>query len=330
MSKDDLKLAIHPGQLWRDTNGFVINAHGGGIMLHDGVYWWYGEHKIYGQAGNSAHVGVHVYSSTDLVNWDDRGVALAVDTQPTPEHCSADLGDVPRGSDITDGCVLERPKVIFCKKTGKFVMFFHLEIYGRGYDEARTGIAVADMPEGPFKFIRSLRPNGAMARDMTLFVDDDGKAYHIFASENNCTTHIDALTDDFLDYTGTSWRMGVDDSTEAAAICKHNGWYFLIGSGCTGWNPNTARMYRSKNLAGPWERIGNPCRGVNHANGLGPEKTWGAQSTFMLPLPDGSVVAMFDIWRPANHLDSRYVWLPVVFDDDADSLHIDWLDEWEL
>ena len=132
MSKEDLKLAICPGQLWRDTNGFAINAHGGGIMLHEGVYWWYGEHKIYGQAGNSAHVGVHVYSSTDLVNWDDRGIALAVDTKPTPEHCSADLGDVPRGSDITDGCILERPKVIFCKKTGKFVMYFHLEIYGRG------------------------------------------------------------------------------------------------------------------------------------------------------------------------------------------------------
>jgi hypothetical protein len=38
---------------------------------------------------------------------------------------------------------------------------------------------------------------GQMARDMTLFVDDDGKAYHIYASEENSTMHISILTDDY-------------------------------------------------------------------------------------------------------------------------------------
>ena len=31
---------------------------------------------------------------------------------------------------------------------------------------------------------------GQMARDMTLFVDDDGKAYHIYSSESNSTLHL--------------------------------------------------------------------------------------------------------------------------------------------
>lgn len=31
---------------------------------------------------------------------------------------------------------------------------------------------------------------GQMARDMTLYIDDDGKAYHIFSSEDNLTLHI--------------------------------------------------------------------------------------------------------------------------------------------
>ena len=206
---------IRPGAVWHDTAGHVINAHGCGVMFDQGVYWWYGEHKVYGRAGNKAHVGVHVYSSTDLVNWDDRGVALAVSEDPQ--------------SDIVDGCVLERPKVIRCPKTGKYVMYFHLELKGQGYKAARVGIAVADRPEGPFAFQRSLRPNGAMSRDMTLFIDDDGKAYHIFASEENRTTHIDELTEDFLDYTGKSTRMAVDESTEAQAVCKQGGWYYLIG-----------------------------------------------------------------------------------------------------
>ena len=305
---------IRPGTLWYDTSGHVINAHGGGVMFDRGTYWWYGEHKVYGKQGNRAHVGVHVYSSKNLVDWEDRGIALAVSEDAK--------------SDIVDGCVIERPKAIFCPKTGKYSLFFHLELKGQGYRAARVGIAVADRPEGPFKFLRSLRPNGAMSRDMTLFVDGDGKAYHVFASEENKTTHIDELTDDRLDYTGKSWRVAVDESTEAQCVVKHGGFYWLIGSGCTGWKPNQARLYRAERLEGPWTRLGNPCRGTNPANGLGPELTWGAQSTFLLPVagqPD-AVIAMFDIWKPENQIDSRYIWLPVKFENDR--LWIEWRDSW--
>src|SRR5881409_2231476 len=85
--------SFRPGELWLDNNGVHINAHGGGVLFHDGVYYWFGEHKIEGEAGNAAHVGVHVYSSTDLYNWKDEGIALAV-------------SDDPR-SPITRGCILE-------------------------------------------------------------------------------------------------------------------------------------------------------------------------------------------------------------------------------
>ena len=74
------------------------DVHGGGVMCHEGVYYWYGEHKIEGSAGNVAHVGVHCYSSTELCNWQDEGVALEVSDDPDHE--------------ITKGCILERPKVI--------------------------------------------------------------------------------------------------------------------------------------------------------------------------------------------------------------------------
>ena len=109
-----------PGEIWNDNNGKHINAHGGGILFHKGVYYWYGEHKIAGKIGNSAQVGVSCYSSKDLYNWKDESIALKVDeTDPA--------------SDITKGCVLERPKVIYNAKTKKFVMWFHLELKGKGY-----------------------------------------------------------------------------------------------------------------------------------------------------------------------------------------------------
>ena len=317
---------IRPGELWYDTAGHVINAHGCGVMFDKGVYWWYGEHKVYGRQGNRAHVGVHVYSSTDLLNWDDRGVALAVADASLANGMST-TNAAPE-SEIGDGCVIERPKVIFCPKTGKYSMFFHLELKGQGYKAARVGIATADRPEGPFRFLRSLRPNGAMSRDMTLFVDDDGRAYHVFSSEDNKTTHVDELTDDCLGYTGKSTRIAVDDSTEAQAVVKANGRYWLVGSGCTGWAPNKARLYRADRIEGPWTRLGNPCRGVDPATGLGPDITWGCQSTFFLPVAGrpGEIIAMFDRWNPKNHEESRYAWLPVTFAKDR--LWIDWKTAW--
>lgn len=105
---------FRPGEIWPDDQGVHINAHGGGILFHEGTYYWFGQHMIEGGAGNLAHVGVHVYSSKNLYQWKDEGIALRV-------------SDDTR-SDIAKGCVLERPKVIYNAKTRQFVMWFHLEL----------------------------------------------------------------------------------------------------------------------------------------------------------------------------------------------------------
>ena len=43
-------------------------------------------------------------------------------------------------------------------------MWFHLELKGRGYDAARYGVAVADRPEGPYKFLYSQRADAGNMR----------------------------------------------------------------------------------------------------------------------------------------------------------------------
>ena len=60
-----------PGKEWLDNNGVAINAHGGGVLFHNGTYFWYGEHKISGKIGNTAQVGVHLYTSKNLYQWED-------------------------------------------------------------------------------------------------------------------------------------------------------------------------------------------------------------------------------------------------------------------
>ena len=103
-----------PGKPWFDNNGEVINAHGGGVLKFKDKYYWFGEHKTEGKRGNQAWVGVHCYSSENLYNWKDEGVAFAVSKNPE--------------SPVTAGCIIERPKVIYNPKTKKFVMLLKAQL----------------------------------------------------------------------------------------------------------------------------------------------------------------------------------------------------------
>ena len=82
-------------------------------------------------------------------------------------------------------------------------------------------------------------------------------------------------------------------------------------------------------IFGPWKEIGNPCKGTNPVNQMGPEKTWGCQSTYIQAIPgrDDVAIAMFDLWRPDRHNDGRYVWVPMIFTDDG-LFTIEWQDSW--
>ena len=338
------KKAIRSGELWYDDGGRHINAHGGGIMKYEDTYYWFGEHKD--DRTSDAMVGVMCYASKDLVNWRNCGVALSV-TEPAPNQGngrSVRRRGATTDSDIERGCILERPKVIYNPMTKKFCMWFHLELKGQGYNAARYGVAVADRPEGPYKFLYSSRANagtwpiegspmnfdeylkrdygtGQMSRDMTLFVDDDGKAYHIFSSEENFTLHIAELTGDYLHHTGRYTRMAPGGQNEAPAIFKHDGTYWMITSGCTGWAPNEARMFSAPSIWGPWTQHPNPCRGPLA------EKTFNGQSTYILPVGD-QYIFMADIWRPYHPIDARYIWLPIEFEDGKPVVR--WRDEWQL
>jgi hypothetical protein len=336
---------IRSGETWPDTEGRHINAHGGGILLYKGIYYWFGEHRLERGEKEKTHYGVGCYSSKDLINWKNEGLVLQV------------VDDTL--SMLVRGCVIERPKVIFNKKTGKFVMWFHHELKGQGYKAAMTGLAVSDNITGPYKYIRSLRPDagawplnftdeqknatvkesdlkswsedwkkavkeglflrrdfkgGQMARDMTLFVDNDGKAYHIHSSEENQTLHFSELTDDYLDFTGRYVRVLPGDANEAPALFKLKNKYYMFSSGTTGWKPNPARIASSGSMFGEWTTLGNPCRGTEEQNKI----TFGSQSTHILQVMGKKNVFIFmgDRWTPENLADSRYIWLPVEWEKD--------------
>jgi len=321
--------AFEPGKVWRDDAGKPIQAHGGGILLRDGVYYWYGEEKTH---GNLNRVGVACYSSRDLLRWKSEGIVLPKDALPEA---------------FRDRGICERPKVIHCPKTGKFVCWMHLD--DERYLTASAGVAVADAPAGPFRFLRHGRPIqydfgypgddranqkglGGTYRDMNLFVDDDGKAYVFYASEDNKTMYVVRLDEEFTaaespPILGKTWaRILIDQLREAPAPFKYKDTHYLITSGCTGWGPNAARYATAKHILGPWETHGNPCIGAER------DKTFRSQSTFVLPAPGkpaGCYIFMADRWVPEKLGKSTYIWLPFVIRDDG-SLVLEFRDRWDL
>jgi beta-xylosidase len=143
--------------------------------------------------------------------------------------------------------------------------------------------------------------------DPNLFVDDDGKAYHIYSSEDNLTLQIAELSDDYLSHTGKYIRIFPGGHNEAPAIFKKDGIYWMITSGCTGWEPNKARLLTATSILGEWKQLPIPCVGENA------DKTFGGQSTYVLPLQgtEKQFIFMADSWRPESLADSRYIWLPI-------------------
>ena len=361
--------SFKPGEVWKDTNGVPIQAHGGGILYDENTstYYWYGEDKTYGYSPTK---GIHVYSSQDLYNWKDEGLALTAiesmeqfDTDPLISQLYAGRNDrADIFNDIGSTRVLERPKVIYNDITGKYVMWLHTDgpsaTSTANYAKAEAGYALSDSPTGPFVYGKSERmdrvPPGAdyngqpnqpgMARDMTLFKDDDGTAYLIYSSEENMTIYISKLNEEYTDVVG--WHKegkkerdatyqaeyGVDyvrvfpgAQREAPAMFKYDGKYYLITSGATGWAPNPARYTVADDIFGPWKPMRDPAVGQKAAT------TFDSQSTFVIPVDpeNGKFIYMGDRWKEGDLKDSRYVWLPIELQQD-DQIALKWVDEWDL
>ncbi|PTQ93662.1 glycosyl hydrolase family 43 [Mucilaginibacter yixingensis] len=274
---------INPGEVWPDDRGAHIQAHGGGITKVKDTYYWYGEERRQDLDSNRRYVSC--YASKDLTNWKFKGDVVAF---TDPEN----LG--PRW-------ILERPKVFFSKKTGKYVMYFHLD--NSTYKYARVGIAISDKPDGKFSYLKSFRPLGHESRDIGQFIDDDGAPYLIF-EDRPLGFHIVKLTADCLDI--EKEVSLIREHMEGGAIVHYKGLYYAIGSALTGWRPNPNRYATARSLEGPWSEFQD----------LAPKETntYGSQSTLLLKVAgrrDTTILFLGDIWKPKTQWDSRYLWMPV-------------------
>ncbi len=313
----EIKSGVH----WLDSKGERINAHGGCVIFHQGIYYWYGEEKVKGLSEKEhADGGIHCYASKNFVDWHDQGMILNLDRQDTL-------------SDLSFDCNQDRPKVVYNSTTKKFVLFFKLYLRRMGHAVAYVGVAVSDSPSGPFeyqhKFLGANSPNGT--GDFAMFKDDNGDLYHLTVRKPDKAFVIGKMREDYLLPEGLyQVGDGITKNTEAPAIFKRNGIYHMLASGSTGWAPNAARYFTSQSLLGSWKYEGNPCLGENPNNNFGPEKTYGGQSTYVVKVEGlkDAYIAFFDINKPDHPYDNLYIWLPINFINDR--ISITWKDSWNL
>lgn len=296
------------GEPWLDTDGNVIHAHGGHMLHHDGWWYWYGENRI----GNNY---VSCYRTKDFKSFEFRGNIITTETPTEGYRVQTDLSLAGKNADGTIHKVnLERPKVLWCERTKKFVLWCHYE-NGVDYHDARCAVASSDYPDHGFVYHGSFNPFGDMARDCTLFMDGED-AYFTAASRDNRDLHVWKLTKDFMSVSKLVNNLFQNESREAPAFFKKDGRYYLLTSYCTGWAPNQGKWSSSDSIDGEWE--------INEK--FGDETTFRSQPAFVLE-KDGKFIYFADRWGGNGHYnDSTYVVLEIKFREDG-SPYIEYSDE---
>lgn len=344
--------SIRPGQVWLDTNGNRIQAHGGSIFHADGVFYWYGEDKERTEHDNGIwHWGVRAYRSTDLYNWEDLGSIIPVN-EDDPEH------------PLHFAQLCDRPHIIYNERTKKFVCW--IKIMHRDQSQSST-VLTADEFTGPYEIVASgIQPMGMNAGDFDLVVEPtDGKAYYYFERVHSELIVAD-LTPDYTNVTGYySTHMPHPHPPtvrEAPAHFRRGHKHYLFTSGTTGYFPNASEVAIADSYHGPWTVLGDP-----HIDDT-TRTSHGSQicSVFKHPHKKDLYIALADRWLP--HFDPQYVdavaasfdryfttqpedfgdletgippevstehtatadyvWLPVRFE--GEMAYLDWHDEWRI
>ncbi|MFD3308619.1 family 43 glycosylhydrolase [Streptomyces sp. NPDC058656] len=337
---------IRPGREWLDSSGARIQAHAGSMHYEEGVFYWYGENKEKTGPGTGVwHWGVRCYSSTDLYNWEDRGLIIApdLDDSESPLH----------PAQLTD-----RPHILRNPRTGQYVCW--LKTMGPANMQT-SSVLVADDFLGPYTLIRrGLRPLSMSAGDFDLVVDPtDGKGYYYFERVHSELICAD-LSDDFTDVTGyysTHFpQPGPPDVREAPAHFVRGGRHYLVTSGTTGYFPNRSELAVAPSYHGPWRVLGDPHPADKS------HTSYRSQISCVFPHPHKPdlYIAMADRWLPSlseaesdisaatgpesvsakvaallygdiretDTAHADYVWLPLRFD--GEMAYLDWHDEWRI
>lgn len=247
------------------------------VMLHDGVYY------LYGTDDTAPNLGIPVFTSTNLVNWErHRNLALAKTDSTWGQHH------------------FWGPEVFYHQ--GEFLMFYSASP-NRWPDwpfNMHICAARSDSPLGPFTELKAPfygASGGDEAIDQDIFVDDDGAAYIFLTivTQGRNDIRVASLSGDLMELqhdpiicvrSTQEWESHAWDGhlvTEGVAVFKHQGLYYLTYTANHFLDPNYAIGYAvSTSPMGPWDKFaGNPILQKT-------DRIRGPGNGMFIPSPDGS------------------------------------------
>ncbi|WP_250464689.1 endo-1,4-beta-xylanase [Microbulbifer litoralis] len=202
-----------------------------------------------------------MFSSDDMINWQDHGVVFDSRTDTS----WANLAYAPD--------IIER--------NGQYYLYFP--------DGASSiGVAVSDSPTGPFTdplggpLVDRNTPNANVdwVFDLGVFIDDDGQAYLYFGGGGPGNARVIRLNSDMISTSGSAITLDVPNFFEALYMHKRNGTYYLSYSTnteaglaidyMTSNNPTSGFVHRGTVLPNPWENNSNN----NHQSILEFDNQW--------------------------------------------------------
>lgn len=203
------------------------------------VLYWEGTYYLYATTPGTNIGGIKVYTSKDLVNWEDAGMAMTAgpDNWGTEGFWAPDL----------------------IEKDGRFYMYYTANEH--------LCVSIADNPLGPFKQ-ENVAPmhEDIQEIDAHAYLDDDGQYYLYFVRFNNGNLIYGAkLNDDMQTIDEESivevlapsqaWEQDMANINEGPYMLKHEGKYYLTYSGSHFESPLYGAGYAvSDSPLGPFEK----------------------------------------------------------------------------
>ena len=286
------------GNLWLTAQGDTIQAHAPGFLKIKDTWYMVGEDR-----GREWRPDVNLYSSKDLQNWTfEKKIIENGVTSP----------------ELGTRRMIERAKLLYNKKTKRYVVWCHWESSNYGASEA----ACFSSPNinGPYRMEWSGRPLGIKSRDCNIFVDTDGTAYFISTTEENQHLGLFRLSDDYLSIVEHT-QLFPWQRREAPAIVRLGNKYFMFSSACTGWAPNQCKLSWSYDLKSGWSQLEN----------IGDNKAFRTQPAAILEIKGSkSTTHLYvgDRWKDPTLSQSKTIILPITFTDT--SCHFQYRDSFEI
>lgn len=315
---------FEPKKDWRDTNGHLIEAHGGHVLFKDGMYYFIGQDRTH---NDNTFLAINCYSSNDLSEWQFENAVLTPTKNP----------------ELPEEVIIARPKFVYNEMTDSYVMWFKYRDPNGVSPNMKSGVASSRSPCGNYTVEDVFYPeiDGVQhyAGDNAIIVDkgigyyilssvgelDSGGEGTIIGNETQRRLKVFRLTDDYRNVAELLYEFPIEainkERREGPALAKIDDHYVLLSSGTSGWGKNQQQYSTARSMEGPWA----PWKNIGNTDG------YGSQTAYIIPVIGNTKTTLIyggDDHNNVNLKDSRYVWLPIKVD--GLNLTLDYMNQWHL